>query len=68
MKPESLEKAKLIIMIELIESDLPQEDKLELMINLNSFLDKEYYESDKEVLKKKRYEDKYDSNNQGRIR
>lgn len=68
MKKESLIRAKTLLMSTLINSDINQQDKLELMVNIYNLLDEMSYESDIKTLQRKRHKDKYDSNNQGRKR
>ena len=45
MNKENLEKAILIILNSLDKSDIPLQDKLELMINLRCFLNVDKYEN-----------------------
>lgn len=52
MKKESLIKAILIILDSLDKSDIPVQDKLELMINLRCFLNVDKYENNIKILSK----------------
>jgi len=49
---ENLEKAILIILNSLDKSDIPLQDKLELMINLRCFLNVDKYENNIKILSK----------------
>lgn len=50
MNKESLIKARKIILEVIDKSDIITWDKIELLINLNTFLNPETYEEDKKVL------------------
>lgn len=52
MNKENLEKAILIILNSLDKSDIPLQDKLELMINLRCFLNVDKYENNIKILSK----------------
>lgn len=52
MKQDSLIKAILIIVDSLDKSDIPLQDKLELMINLRCFLNVDKYENNIKILSK----------------
>lgn len=52
MKQDSLIKAILIIVDSLDKSDIPVQDKLELMINLRCFLNVDKYENNIKILSK----------------
>lgn len=52
MKEDSLIKAILIIVDSLDKSDIPVQDKLELMINLRCFLNVDKYENNIKILSK----------------
>jgi len=52
MKDDSLIKAILIILDILDKSDIPLQDKLELMINLRCFLNVDKYENNIKILSK----------------
>ena len=52
MKKDSLIKAILIIFDSLDKSDIPLQDKLELMINLRCFLNVDKYENNIKILSK----------------
>lgn len=52
MNKDSLEKAILIILDSLDKSDMPVQDKLELMINLRCFLNVDKYENNIKILSK----------------
>jgi len=52
MKDDSLIKAILIIVDSLDKSDIPLQDKLELMINLRCFLNVDKYENNIKILSK----------------
>lgn len=52
MKEDSLIKAILIIVDRLDKSDIPVQDKLELMINLRCFLNVDKYENNIKILSK----------------
>jgi hypothetical protein len=52
MKKESLEEAILMIIDRLDKSDIPVQDKLELMINLRCFLNVDKYENNIKILSK----------------
>lgn len=52
MKKDSLIKAILIIVDSLDKSDIPLQDKLELMINLRCFLNVDKYENNIKILSK----------------
>lgn len=52
MKQDSLIKAILIIFDSIDKSDIPVQDKLELMINLRCFLNVDKYENNIKILSK----------------
>ena len=52
MKKDSLIKAVLIIFDAIDKSDIPLQDKLELMINLRCFLNVDKYENNIKILSK----------------
>lgn len=52
MKQDSLIKAILIIFDAIDKSDIPLQDKLELMINLRCFLNVDKYENNIKILSK----------------
>jgi len=54
MKGESLEKASSIIVKALIEANIDELDKIELVLNLNNFLNKNNYEENVKILSKKK--------------
>jgi len=63
MKKESLEKAKSILTAEIINSNINQADKIELIIKIYSLLNDIYCDEGVKKLQKKRHIDKYGSNN-----
>ena len=54
MQDESLKIARTILIERIINSNINQQDKVELMINLHHFLQPNEYEKNKKVLNKER--------------
>ena len=52
MNKESLEKAILVILDSLDKSDIPLQDKLEIMINIRHFLNVDKYDNNLKILSK----------------
>lgn len=52
MNKESLEKAILLILDSLDKSDIPLQDKLEIMINIRHFLNVDKYDNNLKILSK----------------
>lgn len=62
MNKESLIKAREVIIQSLSESNINNLDKLELMLNINNFLQENEYEENIKVLAKKRWKNESNRN------
>lgn len=63
MNKDSLIKARQIVLECISNLDIEDYDKIELLINLNTFLNYETYEEDKKVLMKQLFKRKLGDNN-----